>query len=292
MTHRRARSGAVAAVAVAMLVAAAPAGCGDGQPPVWPPGAALRADDVGADAMTVIWPVPTDAGGTVERYRISRDGEEAAVVPASGGPAAVLDGLSEDTAYEVAVEAADAAGNWSVPLVATLRTADVTPPIWDAGCAVHIGLEDPADAASDLVLRWCGATDNDGVDHVEIRRNGLVVATAPLAGREHRIAAPHRDGVYRVAACDAAGNCTPSDQVIIDADQRLRGEGAASATGGAVGREGDGARPPAQAAGTGGPRLDLPRGMVAPAPDDPRRASPDAATAAAVDELLQRAAEE
>lgn len=82
-------------------------------------------------------------------------------------------------------------------------TPDTSPPTVPAGLAVG----DPS--SSTLRLTWSASTDNVGVDHYDITRNG---GAAQNVGNvtSHTVTglAANTTYTFRVRACDAAGNCS------------------------------------------------------------------------------------
>ncbi|WP_415380362.1 endo-1,4-beta-xylanase [Halosimplex sp. TS25] len=86
-------------------------GSGDTQPPTTPEN--LSVTSTTASTVTVSWDASTDNGSSgLDHYAVSVDGSEDQTVGA-GMTTATIDGLSAETAYQIAVSAVDGAGNES-----------------------------------------------------------------------------------------------------------------------------------------------------------------------------------
>lgn len=70
---------------------------------------------------------------------------------------------------------------------------------------------------SGVVLSWTAATDNVGVDHYEIRRDGMAIASVPsgLLSYTDAAATALLSASYRVVAFDAVGNSTQSAAAVV-----------------------------------------------------------------------------
>lgn len=66
-------------------------------------------------------------------------------------------------------------------------------------------------------LAWTAASDNSGVDHYEVRRDGVAIATTPAALRTFSDGdlTGRQTATYTVAAFDAAGNSTASSPATV-----------------------------------------------------------------------------
>ena len=134
----------------------------------------------------------------------------------------------------------DGAGNTSVPLALAIRTADVTPPVWAEGCELTADLAESGNFDAGIVFTWCEATDNDRLDHFELRRGGAATAgdnapdrygirgavvepaTIPADQLTHTLTQRPLDGTYVIAACDPTGNCSERPSVYVDVEMRAR----------------------------------------------------------------------
>lgn len=85
-------------------------------------------------------------------------------------------------------------------------------------------------AAGMVHVRWTTATDDVGVDHYEVERDGVVVGrtAAPTTAYDDAVQGP-RTVRYRVLAVDAAGNrgATNSSTITVPAPPDVRAQGAA-----------------------------------------------------------------
>ncbi|WP_157432183.1 carboxypeptidase regulatory-like domain-containing protein [Agromyces italicus] len=118
--------------------------------PVWPDGSAVRLVEAGAEFVRVEWDAASDTMG-VDDYLVSVDGQLVTTVPAATR-ATLLDGLAADTAYRIAVEPRNIAGQIGAPLELEVRTGAVL--IGDAA------LTGSAAADGRVTLRW----DSVGAD--------------------------------------------------------------------------------------------------------------------------------
>ncbi|PYI52873.1 fibronectin type III domain-containing protein [Paenibacillus flagellatus] len=121
-------------------------GTEDREPPQWPTGSELKADAVGANAVTLRWTAATD-NTAVQSYRISYDGGGELTVPGTVTQATV-EGLRPSTSYTFRVRASDAAGNTSEGPTVTVTT--------DAGSEL-VPLQAEALDNGDVRLTWPAA---------------------------------------------------------------------------------------------------------------------------------------
>jgi len=87
--------------------------------PVWDPDSEIAVDEFGQHHLRVSWD-PADDNEGVIAYRVTVGG---AVVSTQSGRQLTVTGLQPGSVYRFEVEARDAVGNWSVPLVANIQTA-------------------------------------------------------------------------------------------------------------------------------------------------------------------------
>src|SRR4051812_16039866 len=86
---------------------------------------------------------------------------------------------------------------------AARAAGDTTPPSTPQN--VHIA----STTETTMTLAWSPSTDNVGVDHYRVYRDGFEVGTAPQASAPQYVDAglwPHSTHTYYVNAVDAAGN--------------------------------------------------------------------------------------
>ncbi len=157
----------------------------------------LIVEDAHNGKLNLSWDPATDNVG-VDHYRIYRDGI---------GFVNVIGTSYEDTGlvigqeYTYKVRAVDAAGNrggYSDP--ASGVSTDSEPPSIVTGLIV-IDAKD-----GKLNLSWNPATDNVGVDHYEINRNGSLIVNVTNTFYQDTGLMTNRPYVYEVRAVDAAGN--------------------------------------------------------------------------------------
>lgn len=143
----------------------------DSGPPVWAGDAALDATPSG-DAVALSWPPATDDHGVVA-YRVYRDGALLATLTSDEHSYVALE-LESLTEYTLAVQAGDAAGNWSSDgLSLVISTLDGGPPTWPAGSVLTAA--DVTDKS--LVLSWFAAVDDGGVTEYVVKRGADTLAT-------------------------------------------------------------------------------------------------------------------
>lgn len=192
-------------------------GCSDTSPPTWPDGAELEVKDVTATSATLDWP-PASDDDAVAGYRIF-EGEEKIADVGAGAAFHELADLTEATEHGFAIEAFDAADNASKRLELTFATRDGTPPIWPEGAELTAGMapveaeQPPAKEGEeqpqqfDLKLTWPTAADNVEVTVYRIKRGTSVLGeVAAKDENTFRVRTDAPDGLYSVAAGDAAGN--------------------------------------------------------------------------------------
>jgi chitodextrinase len=161
---------------------------GDTGGPTWPLGAALVADQVSSTLVGLRWAGAVD-DTAVTGYRLSRDGEVVAELPA-GTLAHTVTGLAPETEYRFELVALDAEGNVSAPLARDVLTNPASTDPGTAGLSASAGpggsvhlLWEPADGADGYrVLRTDGSTDMIPVAEVdgattEFRDAGLAADT-------------------------------------------------------------------------------------------------------------------
>jgi pectate lyase len=66
-----------------------------------------------------------------------------------------------------------------------------------------------------VTLAWSAASDNVGIDHYQITREGVAIGTTDLTTYTDNTVSENSDYTYRVIAFDAAGNSTSSDALTV-----------------------------------------------------------------------------
>ena len=180
----------------------------DGLAPAAP--SSLTSTVTGDTSVALGWDAAVDNVG-VTGYRVYRDG--ALVGSTTGARAFTDDTAVSATTYTYTVSALDAAGNESaLSTGATVRTTgpDVTPPTVPTGGSGT--LSEPGVVA----LAWNTSTDNVGVDHYAVYRDGAQIGTATTAAYSDATVAPDVGYAYTVEAVDAAANrSAPSDPIAV-----------------------------------------------------------------------------
>jgi hypothetical protein len=174
----------------------------DEEPPSAPTGLTATG---GIEQASLQWDASTDEFG-VARYRVFRDGSEIGTVPGT----TFLDAPAPGGNHEYVVYAEDATGNLSAgssPATATVE-ADVNPPTTPINLTATV--EDEG-----VRLEWSASTDNLGVDHYRVLRDGGQIG---ISGTEiFDPFAPAGAHTYVVFAVDEAGNQSePSAPVTVN----------------------------------------------------------------------------
>ncbi len=179
------------------LVVTTTAGGGDTTPPGDPGN--LSGTGVSASEIDLSWTAASDDNG-VDHYDVLRDGVK---VGTAAGLSYQDTGLAADTSYNYVVQAVDLAGNHSTGAAASASTQpDSTPP------SVPGGVGASAVAANQIDVSWTASTDDVGVDHYAIERNGQPLATVPGTATSYSDTSvlPSTQYSYTVEAFDAAGH--------------------------------------------------------------------------------------
>jgi hypothetical protein len=159
----------------------------------------------GLEQVSLQWDASSDEFG-VARYRVFRDGSEIGTAPGTD----FIDVPAPAGDHEYVVYAEDAAGNLSAasdPVTAAVES-DVQPPTTPTDLTAVV--EDEG-----VRLEWSASTDNVGVYHYRVLRNGSQIGTS---GTEiFDPFAPGGTHTYVVYAVDAAGNQSdPSEPVTVN----------------------------------------------------------------------------
>ena len=182
----------------------------DNEPPTWPDGSKIVADNILADNLDLSWTEAQD-NLAVTGYRVLKNGELVVEVNATTRSCHIT-GLTPETNYVFKVEARDEYGNYSKdgPQVAVRTLAgeiDTTPPYWtnNGSWSSSVVYEVRETRAT---LTWPWAADNVAVFGYEVYREGTLIATLDAYSNNYTdILTP--DGKtygYMVYALDGAGN--------------------------------------------------------------------------------------
>lgn len=172
----------------------------DASPPQWPEQAWLMAEPAGDGDASLTWTAATD-NIAVTAYQILHDGSLIAEV-AGTETSAIVEDLGYGT-WHLAIVAKDAAGNLSQTMTTfDLILSDTEPPTWP----IPFQADDVHSTWVDL--SWSAAADNVGVDHYELRQDGVLIATlAPTVTSYRAESLPYGVLVdFSLHALDAAQN--------------------------------------------------------------------------------------
>ena len=167
----------------------------------------LNATTAGTSEIDLAWTGSTD-DTAVSGYRIYRDGNE---VGTSTTTSYADKGLVPGTTYSYQVRAYDASGNQSgfSNTSGASTDPDSTPPTAPANLTAAPG------ATSGIDLSWGKSTDDSGIDHYVVVRDGAEIDTVP-SGTSATYAYsdtgvdPGTTHTYVVRAVDLAGNPSPT----------------------------------------------------------------------------------
>ncbi len=182
----------------------------DSQAPVAPTNLVqTRAED---HKIVIRWDRASDNVG-VDHYEISRDGTVIATKADSGsGLYWFTDvSLSVGTEYQYEVVAVDGVGNRSAAATLSAATTGAVPQDDTEAPSTPSNLTQTRAENYKIVIRWDRASDNVGVDHYEISRDGTVVGTR-IGSSSARYwftdtgLTPATSYLYEVTAVDASGN--------------------------------------------------------------------------------------
>jgi chitodextrinase len=170
----------------------------DTTPPSTP--ASLQQSGSTATSVTIAWTASTDNVG-VTGYTLYVNGTQ---VGPTTGTSATATGLTCGTAYTVAVDAFDAAGNHSAQASISASTAacsgDTTSP------STPTGLATSAVGQTSITLSWTASSDNVGVTGYRLYLAGSQVGTALSTSYAFSGLTCGTSYTLGVAAVDAAGN--------------------------------------------------------------------------------------
>jgi chitodextrinase len=186
------------AAALALAAAAAPANAAqDTQAPSVPDG--LHVISATLSTVTVGWNAARDNVGVAQYWALRSWGGSGQFFPTEQ-PRMTFTGLRPGKTYSVAVQASDAAGNYST-LSASIPAAtarDTTAPSVPGGVRATSSLGHAA-------VTWSASSDDDRVDRYELALDGDTAHPRP-AGDTVRNMAPNGTHTFAVRAVDASGN--------------------------------------------------------------------------------------
>ena len=173
------------------------AACADAPAPSAPGG--VQASSRTATSIGLVWSASSDNVG-VTGYGLYRAGALVSTVTSTSG---VFSGLTCNTNYTLAVDAADAAGNRSAKttlMVATTACPDTAPPSAPTGLSVS------AVTQTGLTLAWGASSDNVGVAGYDLYRQGTKVGSSTALSYVFASLTCGTSYSLGVIAYDAVGN--------------------------------------------------------------------------------------
>lgn len=157
----------------------------------------LAANAVSGSQIDLTWTASTDAVG-VDHYRIFKDGVFLANNTDTSYSAV---GLTEITTYGFTVSAVDANDNESAECTEVEETTlDVTAPSVPANLSA-VGVSE-----TQIDLTWDASTDNVGVDHYRVFKDGIFLANNTDTSYSAVGLTVNTEYEFTVSAVDAAGN--------------------------------------------------------------------------------------
>ncbi|HEI8868846.1 TPA: chitinase [Serratia odorifera] len=166
------------------------------------------------ETISLTWTASQDNQG-VDHYEIWRDGSKVAhaIVPEWKDK-----NIKPATTYGYYVIAVDKAGNHSEASATTLVTsaADNNQPEQDIQLpSTPQGIQASHISQTSVTLNWQAATDNVGVIHYQIWRNGIAVATSKVTNWSDNNLKAGNQYAYQIVAVDAAGNNSAKSQTLM-----------------------------------------------------------------------------
>ncbi|MEJ2691556.1 MAG: endo alpha-1,4 polygalactosaminidase [Candidatus Thiodiazotropha sp.] len=160
-------------------------------------------------SATLTWSAASDNVG-VDHYQILRN---TMALGATTTTSFTDTTVSQSTDYTYQVVAFDAAGNHTPSADLVVSVPADSMPDTQAPTAVTNLAGSPT--YQSVTLTWTAATDNLGIDHYAITRDGAALATTTLTSYIDNAVVQDSDYTYRVIAFDAAGNSTPSTALAV-----------------------------------------------------------------------------
>mgnify|MGYP000843913996 FL=1 len=182
----------------------------DNEPPTWPTGSKIVADNILPDNLDLSWTEAQD-NLAVTGYRLLKNGEVVAEVDAATMSYHII-GLTPATNYVFKVEARDEYGNYSkdgpqVAVSTIVGEVDTVPPYWtNNGSWTSSTVYDIRETRTTLTWPW--AADNVAVYGYEVYREGSLIATLDAYSNSYTDILVPDDNTYAyvVYALDGAGN--------------------------------------------------------------------------------------
>lgn len=164
--------------------------------------AGLKATSVSTTSTTLSWNASSDNKG-VNHYNLYRDGIKIKTVE---GTNAMDENLTADRSYSYTVQAVDGAGNESALSDSIQVRTEKLPAVDTEAPTAPKNVHSMGETSNSVDLMWMAATDNVGVDHYKIFRNGsLIKSISETRFMDTRLQAG-ANYTYTIVAVDAAGN--------------------------------------------------------------------------------------
>ncbi|MES9945689.1 MAG: endo alpha-1,4 polygalactosaminidase [Candidatus Thiodiazotropha sp.] len=157
--------------------------------------------------VTLTWNAASDNVG-IDHYQIMRDGDAIGTTQATSFTDRTV---NENSDYTYSVVAYDAAGNSSTSASIRVSVPANSNGGTDTEAPSAVTNLDVSSTYQAVTLSWSAATDNVGIDHYQITRNGDAVGTTETTAFTDNAVSEETDYTYHVIAIDAAGNRTSSD---------------------------------------------------------------------------------
>ena len=190
-------SGTTLSTATSTCAATTPPPTGDTTPPTAP--ASVTASATTGTGITLAWPAATDDTSVAE-YGVYVGSNK---VGSTGTTSYALSGLTCGTTYQVAVDAADGAGNRSAKTTASVVTAtcgDTTAPSTPTGLQLMVANE------TSVTVSWSASTDNVAVAGYGVYLSNLLVTSPTSPSVTLTGLTCGKPYFVEVDATDAAGN--------------------------------------------------------------------------------------
>jgi len=181
--------------------------------PTWDSNSIITASAIGATSVKLTWSAADDEVAVVG-YKVSYEVNDVEKVKYVTSRTATITGLEAVEDYTFAVEAKDAAGNWSndgpsVNVITLEDTAsDTTVPTWTSGAALTISSSE----SGIVTIIWPDAVDNVAVTAYKIYKDGQLVETMNQDSNSLNVTGLNADTeyIFKVRGVDAAGNLSAS----------------------------------------------------------------------------------
>ncbi len=155
-------------------------------------------------SVTLTWSAASDNVG-IDRYQVTRNGT---AIGNTTLTSFTDDTVSENTDYTYRVIAFDAAGNSTSS--GSLPVSVPANPGGDNEAPTAVTNLNAMATPRSVTLSWSAATDNVGIDHYQIMRDGAAIGNTALTSYVDNSVIENTDYTYHVVAFDAAGNNTSS----------------------------------------------------------------------------------